>query len=140
MIKVLSKLTGKNQVELHRVSTPEIINLFNHFLIILGEFKNHQKPKKVITIKNQEFELVNPHKVASGWHIDNNTIDSEKNPHLFAALLYIPKGKPYGERDVNHNIIAPLKQRAELFKKELPLVYFLSASAFFLNKYKLSLK
>jgi hypothetical protein len=107
------------------------------YRVALGSFvgfRLNDHPPKEIVLDGKAFELIDPNKVASGWHIDFSNIDYEKDPVKAACMFYYPKGHKYGEVDENKNLINPIVDRYDTMRDHLPLQAFLEASAFFLKK------
>lgn len=133
----VASITGEDIMLVHRVDSTQLIEVFNHCIELFANFDKDAKPPKQITIEGQNFSLVDPHKVASGWHIDlASSGNLNDKPLRLAALMYIPTDHVYGELDDNNNIVFPLREREELFKEHFKLQDFVSASAFFLKKLK----
>ncbi len=132
-------ITGVDLVEIYRVDTKDLVKIFNHCVGLFKGFKPAKEPPKEIEIEGKKYSLVNPHKVAVGWHIDLDASDIEANPLRLAALMYIPKGVTYGLLDENKNIVYPLAEREQIFDKHFKLIDFLSASDFIKRKYLVSI-
>lgn len=98
------------------------------------------KLPKTISLKGQEFYLVEPDKVGIGWHIDFKNSSIVKDPVRLACLFYLPKGYSYSDVDENGNILYPLSSRHELFENEFPLDLFIRCSNFFLKRSLTSIK
>jgi hypothetical protein len=136
-IELVSIYTGIDKDKLRLVKVDDLINTFDKIVKVLAKYKQKEIPL-VITIEGKEFELVqNFVKLPVGWFIDSSSVDFEENPELMPAFCYIEKGMGYAEKDKHQNLLNPLKDRAELFKKHLPLTAFLDLSGFFLHKQKL---
>lgn len=136
----LSELTGTPLHEVKKLKRKDVELLYRTALLSFAGFKLNDKPPKVITLDGKEFELINPHKVASGWHIDFDSTDLEKDIIRKACLYYFPKGQKYGETDNNGNLFNPISDRIETIRDHLPLQAFLEADAFFLKKLHRSTK
>lgn len=134
----LHELTGTSLHDIRRLSVKDIDKLYRLSILSFAGFKLGSEPPKEIVLDDQTFELVNPHKVASGWHIDWDTISKQDDPVKWACMYYFPKGELYGKDDENGNIINPSSSRYELFKEHFPLQTFLECRAFFLKKYERS--
>tara|TARA_R110002012_G_scaffold5793_2_gene26871 strand:+ start:931 stop:1548 length:618 start_codon:yes stop_codon:yes gene_type:complete len=130
----LTDLTGTPLYELRKLKPKAIDKLYAVAVMSFAGFKINDEPPQEIELDGNMFELINPHKVASGWHIDFSSIDIEKDPVRAACLFYYPKGHSYGETDENNNLINPIADRYETIKEHLPLQAYLEASAFFLKK------
>ena len=139
-ILFLSEFTGVPMYELKKLYPSNINKLYRLSVRALSQLDINPSPPQVISLDGKEFELVDPHKVASGWHIDFSGTDISKDPVKVACLFYFPKGEKYGETDENGNLINPIKDRYELFQDHMELGTFLEASAFFLQKFALSIK
>jgi len=136
----LHDLTGSPLHDIRRLSVKDVDKLYRLSMLSFAGFKLNSEPPKEIVLDGQTFELVNPHKIASGWHIDWDTISNDKDPVKWACMFYFPKGKLYGEADENGNILNPISSRYELFKEHFPLQTFLECRAFFLKKYERSIR
>lgn len=130
----LSDLTGTALYELRKLKPKAIDKLYAVAVMSFAGFKLNDSPPQEIELDGKMFELINPHKVASGWHIDFSSIDIAKDPTKAACLFYYPKGHSYGETDDNGNLINPIVDRYETIRDHLPLQAYLEASAFFLKK------
>jgi hypothetical protein len=133
-IVFLYDFTGTALYELKRLQVRDIDSLYRASMNSLGGITINDNPPKVIKLDGKAFEIVNPHKVAAGWHIDFSNTDMDKDPVRMACLFYYPKGELYGITDDNGNLINPINDRYELFKDHLPLEVYLEASAFFLTQ------
>ena len=136
----LHDLTGAPLHDIRRLSVKDVDKLYRLSMLSFAGFKLNSEPPKEIVLDGKTFELVNPHKIASGWHIDWDTISNDKDPIKWACMYYFPKGKLYGEADENGNILNPSSSRYELFKEHFPLQTFLECRAFFLKKYERSIR
>ena len=74
----LSDLTGTPLHEVKKLKSKDVELLYRTALLSFAGFKLNDKPPQEITLDGKEFELINPHKVASGWHIDFDS-NSDKN-------------------------------------------------------------
>tara|TARA_R110001632_G_scaffold16824_7_gene54072 strand:- start:2955 stop:3590 length:636 start_codon:yes stop_codon:yes gene_type:complete len=122
--------------DVSQVLVTDINKVFNIIIEVLGKYK----PKEVpifLEYEGKEYELqVDFFKLPAGWYIDSSNADFEKVPELLPAFAYIEKGMNYAETDENSNIINPLKARAEIFKKNMPISQYLDLTGFFLLKQK----
>jgi len=132
-IKLVKLYTKKD------VSQVVISDINKVFEIIIGVL-NKYKPKEVpltLEFDGKEYELqVDFFKLPAGWYIDSSVADFEKVPELLPAFAYIEKGMKYAETDEHSNVINPLKQRAEIFKKNMSVSQYLDLTGFFLLKQK----
>ena len=135
MCEFVAGITDTDLVKIHTVDIQDVIKIFHHCIGLFADFKKDAKPKEVIEIEGVYYHKVNPHKVASGWHIDLDSLPKDPKPTLLMALLYIPKGV-YGQLDENGNVKFPIAEREKIFEKHFKLTDFLSATAFFLRKLK----
>lgn len=130
----LADLTGTPLYELKQLGKKDVELLYATSLMSFAGFKLNDSPPKQITLDGKEFELIDPHKVAAGWHIDFSNTDLKNDPVRKACLYYFPKGEKYGATDDNGNLIHPIKDRQETIREHLPLQAYLEADAFFLSK------
>jgi len=132
-IKLVKLYTKKD------VSQVVISDINKVFEIIIGVL-NKYKPKEVpltLEFDGKEYELqVDFFKLPAGWYIDSSVADFEKVPELLPAFAYIEKGMKYAETDEHSNVINPLKQREEIFKKNMSVSQYLDLTGFFLLKQK----
>jgi len=135
MCEFVAGITGTDIVQIHRVDIQEVIRIFHHCINLFGEFKKTDKPKKKLEVNGETYYLVNPHKVASGWHIDLDSLPKEPRPTLLMAMLYIPEGV-YGQLDANENIKFSLAEREKIFQEHFKLTDLFYVIGFFLNKSK----
>ncbi len=136
----LADLTGAPLYELMQLGKKDVELLYATASMSFAGFKLNDSPPKEITLVGKEFELINPHKVAAGWHIDFSNTDLVNDPVRKACLYYFPKGEKYGVTDDNGNLINPIKDRQETIREHLPLQAYLEADAFFLSKLHKSMK
>ena len=136
----LCDLTGTALYEIRKLSSKNIEKLYQTAVLSFSGFKLNDSPPDTITLDGKKYDLVDPFKVASGWHIDFSNIDVEKDPVRMACMYYFPKGERYGETDENGNIINPASSRYETFQEHFPLQLYLECRAFFLSKLAKSTK
>lgn len=125
---------GVNKIK-SKVHYKDLLEMFTHVTTLYAGINPSSQPPKEITLNGKVYELVNPEKVATGWHIDFGTCDIEKDPVRLACMFYYPKGSYYGEVDVHDNLIHPIKDRYNVFADHLPLEVFISCCGFFLQSY-----
>ena len=135
MCEFVAGITDTDIMKIHTIDLQDVIKIFHHCLSIFKDFNKDAKPKDVIEIEGVNYYKVNPHKVASGWHIDLDSLPEDPRPTLLMALLYIPEGV-YGQLDENENIKFPLAEREKIFEEHFKLTDFLSAISFFLHRSK----
>lgn len=132
-IKLVKLYTKK---DISNVVVSDINKAFN----IIIEVLNQYKPKEVpiyLEYEGKEYELQQDFfKLPAGWYIDSGDADFEKVPELLPAFSYIEKGMGYAETDENSNILNPLKERAEVFKRNMNISQYLDLTGFFLLKQK----
>jgi len=136
----LSDLTGTPLYEIKKLGKKDVELLYATALLSFAGFKLNDSPPKEIELDGQMFELIDLHKVATGWHIDFSNTDLVNDPVRKACLFYFPKGCKYGETDENGNLLHPIKDRKETIEEHLPLQAYMEADAFFLIKYHKSIK
>lgn len=136
----LSDLTGVDIYKIRQLQPKNVEKLYNVSLLSFIGFKLNDSPPQDVTLDGKEFELIDPNKVATGWHIDFGNIDYNKDPVKAACMFYYPKGHLYGEVDDNNNLINPIADRYETMRDHLELQIFLEASAFFLRKSEKSMR
>lgn len=129
-------ITGVDLPTIYTIDTADVIKVFHHCLNLFNGYKKGE-PAKTIEIEGTIYFMVDPHKVAAGWHIDLSALPEDPPPTLLMALLYIPAGV-YGQKDENDNIKFPLAEREKLFKEHFKLTDFLNVIGFFLKKSKQS--
>jgi len=103
------------------------VSLFNGFGL--------QAPAKEIEINGKHYELINLKSPPTGWVMDCDLSDFQKDPVRLACLCYVPKGTRYGEVDENDNLKHPASERHEDFTAHFPLEQFIYLQAFFLRRY-----
>lgn len=135
MVEMISELSGESVDTIRRIDVQDVITLWKQAIKVFGGFKANEKPLEEITINGQVYEMVNPHKVASGWHMDLDNTNTAEEPERFAGLMYIEKGTSYGEEDRNKSVIYPLAERSQIFAEHMKLVDYITATSFFLSKY-----
>lgn len=130
----LVKLYTKKDVS--KVVVSDINKAFNVIIGVLNKYKPKEVPL-VLEFEGKEYELqVDFFKLPAGWYIDSSNADFEKVPELLPAFAYIEKGMKYAETDEHSNIINPLKERAEVFKRNMNVSQYLDLTGFFLLKHK----
>lgn len=136
-------VTGCDLYNVRVLTTSQLQKIYNACVMAFSGMKIGNPPKEIV-LNGEIFEIIDPHKVASGWHIDFSTAVenevTEKDPTMLACLFYHPKGKLYGSTDGNKNIEISLKDKYEIFKEHFPLQTFLECKAFFLLKYEVLIK
>ena len=138
VVDFLHDFTGIAKGKIKQIEYNDCMMIYNH-VVKLYEGYNPQDPPQEITVKGVDYELINPDKVSTGWHIDFGNTDVEREHIRLACLMYYPKGSIYGETDENDNLIYPIESRYYDFKEEFPLATYLDASAFFLRRSKASM-
>jgi len=134
----ISKFTGSDLFTIKSFSMREVEKMFEHILLVFEGFKPKAMPPKEITLNGNVYELVNPEKVATSWHIDMTNKDIQKDAVELACMFYFPKGSIYGAVDVNKNFLNPLKDRYTDFQMHMELTTFMEANAFFLSNWSRS--
>lgn len=135
----MSDFTGDHINDIRMIDAKDLINMYIHVKTIYSDIRINP-PVKEITLGNTIYELIDPHKVASGWHMDFSKGDINKDPIWMACLFYYPKGINYGQTDENKNLLHPIKDRYNIFERDMNLQTFLDASAFFLTKIEKSIR
>ena len=137
----LSEFTGEHINDVRIIDQEDIWKMFNH-CVGLYEGIHVSKPSKEIILGGEKYNLIEPHKVGSGWHIDFGKFnDIQKDPVKTACLFYYPaKAKKYGETDENKNLLYPIRDRYNIVERDMTLQDFLNASAFFLRKSERSMR
>lgn len=133
IIEFLSLLTSATKNELRKINLDDLKDILQHIVSIFSEYKV-KHPEKRILIEGKEFELIDPKKVGTGWHIDIENSDFEKDPGRLASLMYIEKGTNYGDSDDNGNMIYSNQERQKIFERSMPLNCYLDLVSFFLRK------
>ena len=130
----LVKLYTKKDVS--QVVVSDINKAFNVIIGVLNKYKPKEVPLS-LEFEGKEYELqVDFFKLPAGWYIDSSGANFEKVPELLPAFAYLEKGMSYAETDENSNIINPLKERSEVFKKNMNVSQYLDLTGFFLLKHK----
>lgn len=137
-IDFLSDFTGVHKNELRKIDLVDIYKMYGHCVDIITGYKPQEPPLR-IEIDGVWYKRIDPFTVSSGWHMDFEKTDVKRDFVRLACLFYYPEGSDYGDTDKNSNLLHPIAERYETFRKEFPLSIFLDASAFFLNKYKRSI-
>lgn len=135
----MSEFTGEHLNDIRMIDAKDLINMYVHVKTIYSDIRINP-PVKEITLNGMVYELIDPHKVGSGWHMDFSKGDINKDPIWLACLFYYPKGVKYGQTDENKNLLHPIKDRYNTFEREMNLQTFLNASAFFLTKIEKSIR
>ena len=132
-IKLVKLYTKK---DISNVVVSDINKAFNLITKVLNQYK----PKEVpiyLEFEGKEYQLQEDFfKLPAGWFIDSSVADFEKVPELLPAFAYIEKGMKYAETDEHSNVLNPLKQRAEVFKRNMNVSQYLDLTGFFLLKQK----
>jgi hypothetical protein len=130
-------VSGICSVDKELIYDIDIKNLNEIYLHCIGLFDKipYSEPKKELKINGIEYKLVDPHTVATGWHVDWSKSDIEKDPVRIACLMYIPKDKHYSMLDSTGNLEMKIADRYKDFEEHLELVDFMNASRFFLLKW-----
>lgn len=132
-IEFVAALCGITYEQAVSIDIKDLNQIYFHCLSIFDAIKI-EKPKKEITVCGKEYELADPFKISSGWHIDFDDA-VKRNDHVkLACLFYIPKGSTYSEIDKNDNPVNRIADRYKDFADHFALPDFMNASAFFLLK------
>lgn len=135
-IKVISILTGISEDKLKRYEWKGLRETFNKIVECFNTYEQQELPLS-LTYGGVKYNLVEQmDKMPTGWFIDADTANLEVNPEYLASLCYIEDGMSYAEKDKHNNIKNPLKDRAEVFKNNMPLDTFLDLTGFFLLRHK----
>ena len=134
----LADLTGSPLYELKKLNLKDIDKLYHVGVMAFRGFEIGEPPKEIV-LDGISFTMIDPRKVASGWHIDWQNTDGIKDPVKLACLFYFPTGETYGATDGNGNLINPISDRYDLFKEHFPLEVFLECNAFFLKIFEKSI-
>lgn len=137
-VRFVAAFIGKSVNYVWSIDKNVFDKMYDHIMHLLSTLKINKQPPSEITINGVEYELINPHKVANGWHHDWNMLDIEKDPVKLACLFYHPKGHFYGEIDKNDNLIHPIRWKYDQFKKDIPLSTFIECATFFLLNWEKS--
>jgi hypothetical protein len=139
VVKFLSVFNNVSESYILEFDKPTIMAMYDHIINVYSNFKPVRKPVESIVINNVTYNLVDPEKVATKWHIDFGIASKqlESNPVQLACLFYIPN-EIYGKRDENGNMIHPISERFNDFELHFPLTLFIECCSFFLRKYQKS--
>jgi hypothetical protein len=135
VVDFMHDFTGVEKHVLKEIDIKELMQMYQHAVKLYAGYKP-QEPPKEITVNGIEYQMIDPEKVSTGWHIDFNNTDVTREFVRLACLFYYPKGSRYGEVDENKNLKHPIHERYNDFKEHFPLATFLDASAFFFAKIK----
>ena len=138
VVDFLHDFTGHPKGKLKQIDIDDVMRMYDHCVKLYSGYKPKDPPKQ-ITIKDIKYNLIDPNKVSTGWHIDFSNTDVTSEHIRLACLFYYPEGGIYGDVDKNDNLVHPIHERYEDFKEEFPLTTFLDASSFFLLKSKKSI-
>lgn len=136
IVDFLSDFTGIPKGQIKQIDYKDCLKMYSHISKLYNGYKPQQPPQK-ITVKDKEYQLIDPHKVSTGWHIDFSNTDTKKEHIRLACLFYYPVDSKYGDVDENDNLIYPIESRYYDFQDEFPLTVYLDASAFFLSRSKI---
>tara|TARA_R110000868_G_scaffold279203_1_gene539281 strand:- start:28353 stop:28952 length:600 start_codon:yes stop_codon:yes gene_type:complete len=137
--KFMAEFTGEHLNDVLSWDANDMLKAYQHIKELYADIRIN-KPPQTIMIGGMEYDLINPHKVGSGWHIDFSKGDIHKDPVWMACLFYYPKGVVYGQTDENKNLLYPIAERYKLVERDMPLQTFLEASGFFLTKIAQSMR
>ena len=135
----LSEFSGVEVDLIKTIDYNDIVKMYAHATKLYSQIKL-EKPESHLTFGGLEYSLVNPEKVAIGWHIDFSKCDIKEDPYRLACLFYYPTGVKYGAKCANSNLLHPIKERIDVITNEMTLQTFINASAFFLLKTEKSMK
>jgi len=133
MCEFLAEFLGVHVNDILQIDVDDVVKMFKHAKELYADI-GIETPPKELTMGGMVYELVNPKKVGVGWHIDYSHGDIKAEPLWLSCLFYYPKGVRYGVTDENKNLLYPIKDRINIFEREMPLQTFINASAFFLTK------
>jgi hypothetical protein len=141
MADFISEVSGisANKIK-SKVHYQDLLKMFTHVSELYAGINPSSTPPKEVVYNGVTYELINPEKVGTGWHIDFGYCDIEKDPVQLACLFYYPKGSHYGEIDINDNLVHPIKDRYNIFADNMQLDTFISCCAFFLRNYEKSIR
>lgn len=139
LCEFMSEFTGEHYNDVLTWDIPDMVKAYQHVKELYADIRIN-KPPQTISFGSQEYELVNPHKVGAGWHMDFAKGDITTDPVWMACLFYYPKGVKYGTTDENKNLLYPIAERRNTIEREMSLQTFLESSAFFLTKIERSMR
>lgn len=135
----MAEFTGEHYNDVLTWDVPHMIEAYVHIKELYNDIRIN-KPPQTLIFGGIEYELVNPHKVGAGWHMDFAKGDIQVDPVWMACLFYYPKGVRYGTTDENKNLLYPIADRRNIIERDMELQTFLEASAFFLTKIERSMR
>jgi hypothetical protein len=97
----------------------------------------YKEPRLELTIKGQEFRLVQePHRESGAWWYHLENVTAHTDPENFLGLVYLPKHGDYAETDDKNNILNPVSERGALIASEYSASDFLDLMGFFLKRFE----
>lgn len=137
-MKFINTLTGTSVSNLKMLSQKQLKKVYASCMLPFMGFKVNAEPPNEIVMDGVIYELINPERVGTGWHIDMGMASTlnwqEKDPVKLACLFYHPKGKAYGEVDENENLLIPISSKEKVFEEHFPLRTYVECLGFFLRK------
>lgn len=106
-IAIYELLTGESITE--NMTMQQFNTAFDNYKFIQTAPPEDQYIENIYTIGGKKFKMCkNPHDLTVTQFQDIDTIckgePSDRQIHIFAAILFTPKGKEYGEYDVNEMV------------------------------------
>jgi len=138
VVRFVSIFFGIMPQVIKTIDWKDLQKVYGHLMSVFGSF-SMKAPDKQITINGKVYDLVNLKKPTTGWVIDANLSDFQKDPVRLACLCYVPEGTTYGQIDEGGSLIHPIEERHEDFKQHFPLDKFLQLQAFFLRQFATSI-
>lgn len=135
-VQVVSIFSGISKPKLYNSDAKLITETFNHLMNVLNRKESDLIGEVTIDGQRYVFDPMFENKT-TGLIIDIKLIENVyESPYEVLAMLYIEEGMKYNQVDDNDNILNPMKNRIEAFKKEFPGDEFLNVFGFFLDRWQ----
>jgi len=127
-VKALTYYTDMTMDELRELPIALLNKPFFHLLEQQNRYTQRQPPQELV-LDNQTYVYTKPEDQAAKWFIDFDILQEKfnSNPASLLALVYVEKGKKYGEVD--------REERERIFNEHCPAFVFYDVATFFLTYY-----
>jgi hypothetical protein len=127
-VKSLSYYTDLTMDELKELPIQLLNKPFFHLLNEQTKYVKKEPPMEII-LDNQVYVFTKPENQKAKWFIDFDILQDEftKKPESLLALVYIEKGKSYGD--------VPREEREHIIREHCPAFVFYDVATFFLTYY-----
>lgn len=123
---------------IYRMDNDSFQKLFNKISTDIALCLKEKNVKKVISVSDERFKLIDVTKQSVGWYID--ATQTKINPETIMALCYIPVyAKSYNDKDDDGNPKHDLFEREKIMM-DADLIDYFALNAFFLKKWNLLAK